>query len=64
VEHREGFDQVAANAAALQLKWSHSRDGHDDVDTFADLQQLILLLCEGRAHAPETERCLRLQSLL
>jgi rSAM/selenodomain-associated transferase 1 len=58
------FDQVAANAQALQLKWSLAFDGHDDVDTFADLQRLICLLGEGRAYAPETERCLRLQGLL
>jgi hypothetical protein len=58
------FEQVATNANALHIKWSHSWDGHDDVDTFADLQQLIQLLREGRAHAPETARCLRLQGLL
>jgi glycosyltransferase A (GT-A) superfamily protein (DUF2064 family) len=58
------FDQVARNAEALHLKWSHSRAGQDDVDTFADLQVLMRLLRDGHAHAPETERCLRLQGLL
>lgn len=58
------FDQVAANAAALHMKWSHVSDGQDDVDTISDLENLIQLLCQGRAHAPETECCLRLQGLL
>jgi hypothetical protein len=58
------LDQVTHNAESLQLKWSLSNDGHDDVDTFDDLQALMRLLRAGQAHAPETARCLRLQGLL
>jgi rSAM/selenodomain-associated transferase 1 len=58
------FDQVARNAKLLRLKWSHSFDGHDDVDTYDDLQNLVSLLRDGQAVAPQTARCLRLEGLL
>jgi rSAM/selenodomain-associated transferase 1 len=58
------FEQVASNAQALNMKWSSSFDGHDDIDTFADLLAFVQLLRAGKAHAPQTARCLHLQSLL
>jgi rSAM/selenodomain-associated transferase 1 len=58
------FDRVAANAAALRLKWAHSYHGHDDVDTAADLQALVQRLQTRPESAPHTWRWLRSEDLL
>lgn len=56
--------QVEANATRLQLRWSTSYEGSDDVDTLKDLRALVRRLQRGHSKAPETSRVLRSQNFL